>query len=80
MSHFYTRGGDDGFTGLLGEGRVPKYHPRTEAVGVIDEATAALGVARAACQTPAVGPLLLVVQRDLYGMMAVSPRERSSLP
>ena len=70
MSPFYTRGGDDGFTGLLGEGRVPKYHPRTEAVGVLDEATAALGVARAACQAPEVGPILLAVQRDLYGLMA----------
>ena len=49
MAKFYTRTGDDGFTNLLGEGRVPKYHPRPETVGVIDEATAALGLGRANC-------------------------------
>ena len=44
---FYTTKGDDGTTGLLGEGRVPKYHIRMEAVGALDEASAALGLARA---------------------------------
>jgi cob(I)alamin adenosyltransferase len=70
MPDYYTRSGDDGNTGLLGEGRVPKYHPQPEAVGTIDEATAALGLARAACQAVETAPLLLVVQRDLYNMMA----------
>jgi cob(I)alamin adenosyltransferase len=27
MTRFYTGKGDDGYTGLLGEGRIPKYHP-----------------------------------------------------
>lgn len=70
MSKFYTRGGDDGYTGFLGEGRVPKYHPRTETVGEIDEANAALGVARAFCNSAQSKTLLLAVQKDLYGMMA----------
>lgn len=70
MSQFYTRSGDDGFTGLLGEGRVPKYHPRLEAIGVVDEATAALGVARAACRAEGTPALLLAAQRDLYNLMA----------
>jgi cob(I)alamin adenosyltransferase len=70
MTPFYTRTGDDGFTGLLGEGRVPKYHPRTEAVGTLDEATAALGVARANCQAMETASLLITVQRDLYKIMA----------
>ncbi|MCJ7706695.1 MAG: ATP:cob(I)alamin adenosyltransferase, partial [Anaerolineales bacterium] len=47
MAPFYTRSGDDGTTGILGEGRVPKYHPRPEACGTVDEASAALGLARA---------------------------------
>ena len=43
-----TRRGDDGTTGLLyGEERVPKDDVRTEACGTIDEAVAALGLARA---------------------------------
>ena len=70
MTRFYTRTGDDGYTGLLGEGRVPKYDPRPEAVGAVDEATAALGIARAASQDPHSEPLLLTVQRDLYHLMA----------
>ncbi|MGD9093427.1 MAG: cob(I)yrinic acid a,c-diamide adenosyltransferase [Anaerolineales bacterium] len=70
MTKFYTRQGDDGFTSLLGEGRVPKDSPRLEAVGAIDEATAAIGIARANCQTAETIPLLLEVQRDLYNTMA----------
>jgi cob(I)alamin adenosyltransferase len=43
-----TRRGDDGTTGLLfGGDRIPKDDLRTEAYGTIDEAVAALGVARA---------------------------------
>lgn len=70
MEKFYTRSGDDGFTGVLGEGRVPKYHPRPDTVGAIDEASAALGLARAHCHAPETAPLLLQAQRDLYNLMA----------
>jgi cob(I)alamin adenosyltransferase len=70
MTRFYTRTGDDGYTGLLGEGRVPKYHPQPEAVGEIDEASAALGLARATCHAAQISPLILSVQRDLYSLMA----------
>ena len=43
-----TRRGDDGTTGLLfGGARVFKDDPRTEAFGAVDEAIAALGLARA---------------------------------
>jgi cob(I)alamin adenosyltransferase len=63
----YTRRGDDGSTGLLFGGRVPKDHPRIEACGAIDEAVAALGVARA-CEPAADGlaGLLLEIQRGLF--------------
>ncbi len=70
MSPFYTRTGDEGTTGLLGEGRVPKFDLRIEALGALDEATAALGVARANATALQIGPLLLDVQRDLYHLMA----------
>jgi cob(I)alamin adenosyltransferase len=43
----YTRAGDDGSTGLLGPGRVPKSAPRVEAYGAVDELNASLGAARA---------------------------------
>jgi cob(I)alamin adenosyltransferase len=69
MKRFYTSTGDDGYSGLLGAGRVPKHHPRIELVGTIDEATAFLGFARALSQDSSTGTLLLIVQRDLYHMM-----------
>ena len=73
---FYTAKGDDGTTGLLGGGRVPKYHVRMEALVALDEASAALGLARAQCAAPSpkgtlqTPPILLEVQRDLYKLMA----------
>lgn len=69
-STYYTRRGDDGTTGLLGEGRIAKNDARIEALGTIDEATAAIGVARAVCKSAEAAQFLLSIQRDLYNMMA----------
>ena len=69
-SEFYTGRGDDGYTGLLGPERVPKYDPRPEAYGTVDEAQAAMGLARAADCTQATANVLLTVQRDMYHLMA----------
>ncbi len=70
MKNFYTRSGDDGFTGLIGEGRVPKYHQRLDSVGTIDEAAAALGIARAACKADQSAQIVVIIQKDLYSLMA----------
>ena len=70
MSKFYTRTGDDGATGTLGKTRLPKYHPRIEAVGTLDETTATLGLARALTESPEVDAILIKVQRDIYKIMA----------
>lgn len=67
---WYTGVGDDGFTGVLGHGRVPKYALRPEAYGAVDEASAFLGLARAQAHDPRVRDAILAVQRDLYNMMA----------
>ncbi len=67
---FYSRSGDDGTTGLLGEGRVSKTHPRIEALGALDESTATLGLARAQARDPRCERILLEIQRDLYKLMA----------
>lgn len=48
----YTRGGDAGETALFGGSRVKKSHARVAAYGAIDEANAALGLARAAPDLP----------------------------
>ena len=47
----YTRTGDDGTTALFGGGRIAKSHPRIAAYGTVDEANAAVGMARAALDT-----------------------------
>jgi cob(I)alamin adenosyltransferase len=70
MPPLYTGRGDDGTTGLLGEGRFPKYHPRLETLGALDEASAALGLARALVKDPQTAAALVEVQRDLYALMA----------
>lgn len=67
---FYTSKGDDGTTNLLGEGRVAKHHARIEAIGTLDESTAALGLARAQCADSHSSGILIQAQRDLYRLMA----------
>ncbi|MGB9113232.1 MAG: cob(I)yrinic acid a,c-diamide adenosyltransferase [Acidimicrobiales bacterium] len=67
----YTRRGDDGTTALRAGGRVGKDSTRIEALGTIDEAQAALGVARARCVEHAgIAMVLLEVERDLWVVMA----------
>jgi cob(I)alamin adenosyltransferase len=67
----YTRTGDDGTTGLLYGGRAPKSSPRIELNGVVDEAQAALGVARAeSVHGSALDAALVAVEQDLYVLMA----------
>lgn len=70
MPKLYTRTGDDGFAGRLGEGRLPKNDPIFEAIGAVDEATAAIGLARATSNTMHTKTLLLDTQKDLYYLMA----------
>jgi cob(I)alamin adenosyltransferase len=67
---FFTRGGDDGYTGFLGKGRIAKEDPRIEALGALDEATAVLGLARAHARSAEAPDLLLEAQRNLYNLMA----------
>jgi cob(I)alamin adenosyltransferase len=74
---FYTRKGDDGTTGLLYGGRVPKDDARPEAGGAVDEAQAAIGLARADAERGGeLDELLLGIERDLYVLMA----ELATLP
>jgi cob(I)alamin adenosyltransferase len=69
--HIYTRKGDDGTTGLLHGGRVPKNAPRIEVNGAVDEAQAALGLARAEAEPGSeLDELLVRLERELYVLMA----------
>ena len=69
MARVTTKTGDSGYTDLLGPGRVPKYHRRPEAYGTVDEATSALGIARAYASGD-MNDWILEIQRDLYTLMA----------
>lgn len=80
MAKFYTKTGDDGYTGLLGEGRVAKYDLRMETVGTLDEATAAIGLARSLSQSSLTAPILIAVQRDLYHIMAETAATPQNAP
>lgn len=74
-----TRTGDAGYTGLIGKERVPKWDPRPDTFGTVDEATSALGIARALSQQPRVKEIILRLQRELYVLMAelaTSPEEQ----
>ena len=66
----YTRTGDDGTTGLFGGDRVAKTHPRLMAYGTVDEANAALGLARAHLAgrpgAEHADALLHTIQQDLF--------------
>jgi cob(I)alamin adenosyltransferase len=75
MMKFSTKG-DGGETSLLGGQRVPKYDPRPETYGVLDEASSALGVARATTKNQKIKDIILSVQKDLLIMGA----ELSSVP
>jgi cob(I)alamin adenosyltransferase len=73
-----TRTGDTGYTGLIGKERVPKWDARPDTFGTVDEATSALGLARALSQQPRVKEIILRLQRELYTLMAelaTSPEE-----
>lgn len=62
--------GDEGYTGLIGGERQAKDAPRIDALGELDEATSAIGLARALATRAASKPVLLRVQRELYVLMA----------
>jgi len=79
----YTRKGDDGTTRLLFGGRVRKDDPAPEAYGAVDEAQAALGVARAETgEGSELDALLVRLERDLWVVMAelaTAPENRGKL-
>ena len=79
----YTRDGDDGTTGLLFGGRVVKDNARISLNGAVDEAQAALGLARAESgANEQLNSLLSDLERDLYVLMAevaTEPENRHKL-
>jgi cob(I)alamin adenosyltransferase len=71
LNKIYTRTGDDGTTALGSGERRKKYDLRIEAYGTIDEANAAIGVARLSTRDDAaLDAALSRIQNDLFDVGA----------
>jgi cob(I)alamin adenosyltransferase len=71
LNKIYTRTGDDGTTGLVDGTRRPKHDARMEAIGAVDEANSAIGLASVAPEGSRVPLAALVrVQNDLFDLGA----------
>ncbi len=69
LNRIYTRTGDDGSTGLADGSRLAKDSPRVAAYGAVDEANAAIGVARLHASEPH-QTMLTRVQNDMFDLGA----------
>ncbi len=70
LNRIYTRTGDAGTTGLVDGTRVPKTDARMHAIGDVDEANSAIGVALTTLAHGAVRAELALVQNDLFDLGA----------
>ena len=70
LNKIYTRTGDGGSAGLVDGSRVSKSSLRMAAIGDIDEANAAIGVAIAALKAGEVALNLVRIQNDLFDLGA----------
>jgi cob(I)alamin adenosyltransferase len=70
LNKIYTRTGDGGTAGLVDGSRVSKSSLRMAAIGEVDEANAAIGVAIAALRRGEVPEMLLRIQNDLFDLGA----------
>ena len=62
----YTKTGDDGNTGLQGNYRISKSHPRISSYGAVDEANAALGIVLSNPLDDDMAKILTEIQNDLF--------------
>ncbi|WEJ99129.1 MAG: cob(I)yrinic acid a,c-diamide adenosyltransferase [Candidatus Sphingomonas phytovorans] len=70
LNKIYTRTGDNGTTGLVDGSRVAKNDPRMAAIGDVDEANSAIGVAIAAFGPGGYASALTRIQNDLFDLGA----------
>lgn len=70
LNKIYTRTGDSGSAGLVDGNRVSKSSQRMTAIGEVDEANAAIGVAIAALDGAPPSTDLIRIQNDLFDLGA----------
>ena len=78
LTRIYTRGGDGGETSLGGGTRVAKHDARVAAYGTVDEANAAIGLARVHASGEA-DAMLARIQNDLFDLGADLDRKSTRL-
>ena len=79
LTRIYTRGGDQGQTSLGGGARVAKHDLRVAAYGTVDEANAAIGIARLHI-SGAADAMLSRIQNDLFDLGADLCRPETGEP
>ena len=70
LNKIYTRTGDDGSTGLVDGSRAPKHSLRIDAIGKVDEANSAIGLAAAAVPGGDQAEALFRIQNDMFDLGA----------
>ncbi|WP_338446622.1 cob(I)yrinic acid a,c-diamide adenosyltransferase [Pelagerythrobacter marensis] len=70
LNRIYTRTGDDGTTGLVDGSRTAKHSPRIAAIGRVDAANSALGLAAAALAGGPHAEAIYRIQNDLFDLGA----------
>ena len=70
LNKIYTRTGDDGTTGLVDGSRTAKHSARISAIGAVDEANSAIGLAVCAIEGLDAKALLTRIQNDLFDLGA----------
>ncbi len=70
LNKIYTRTGDNGTTGLVDGSRVGKSDARLHAIGEVDEANSAIGVAVVALGGGEAADALLRIQNDMFDLGA----------
>ena len=70
LNKIYTRTGDDGTTGLVDGSRISKADPLMAAIGDVDEANSAIGVAANAVSAEGMLTALRRIQNELFDLGA----------
>ena len=70
LNKIYTRTGDDGTTGLVGGARISKADPLMAAIGDVDEANSAIGVALASIDDDGTAASLRRIQNEMFDLGA----------
>ncbi|PSJ41877.1 cob(I)yrinic acid a,c-diamide adenosyltransferase [Allosphingosinicella deserti] len=70
LNRIYTRTGDEGLTGLADGSRISKAHPRAQAIGDVDEANSAIGIAALHVTGADHRRMLQAIQNEMFDLGA----------